>query len=173
MDALVVYESMYGNTLRVAEAITHGIREVMHAEMVEVGRAPQDGAGTVDLLVVGAPTHGFSLSRPRTRADAAERAGRAVVSDGIGVREWLGAGWRTTAAAAAFDTHTAKPDLPGHAGKAIDKRLRKAGCRLLEPYRSFAVHGYEGPPLDGELERARSWGRHLASLVGGGSPVHA
>ena len=171
MGAVVVYESMYGNTLQVAEAVADGIRQVMPAELVEVGRAPHADELEADLLVVGAPTHAFGLSRPGTRQDAERRTGRPVISSRRGLREWLEEGWRTSAPAAAFDTHTAKPDLPGHAGRALDKRLRRLGCELVERYESFAVHGYEGPVCDGELDRARAWGTHLASLVSGGTTV--
>jgi hypothetical protein len=173
MGAVVVYESMFGNTRRVAQAVAEGIREVMPADVVEVGEAAAGDRLDADLLVVGAPTHAFGLSKPTTRADAEQRAGQSVISRGRGVREWLEDGWRTSAPAAAFDTHTQKPNLPGHAGKAVDKRLRRAGCRVLERYESFAVHGYEGPLCDGEVDRARAWGTHLASLVVGGSPVRA
>ncbi len=171
MGAVVVYESMYGNTREVAEAVAEGIRQLMPAEVLEVGSAPHADELEADLLVVGAPTHGFGLSRPGTRQEAEKRTGHPVISRERGVREWLEEGWRTTAPAAAFDTHTKKPDLPGHAGKAVDKRLRKLGCRVLDRFESFAVHGYEGPVCDGELDRARAWGVHLASLAAGGTPV--
>lgn len=168
MGAVVVYESMYGNTFQVATAVAEGIREVMPVDVVEVGHAPQAEELTlVDLLVVGAPTHAFGLSRPTTREEAERRGGRNVISRERGVREWLDDAWPMTALAVAFDTHTVKPNLPGHAGRALDRRLRSLGCRLLKGYESFQVNGYEGPLCDGEQDRARAWGAHVAALAVG------
>src|SRR5687767_15013357 len=88
MRALVVYESMFGNTETIARAIGEGIEASMHADVVEVGAAPDTVPADVTLLVVGGPTHAFSMSRPTTRRDAAQRV-TAVVSRGRGIREWL------------------------------------------------------------------------------------
>lgn len=161
-----MYESTYGNTFEVATAVAEGIRRVMPVDVVEVGHVqPAEKLGLVDLLVVGAPTHAFGLSRPATRAEAARRSGRSVVSLERGMREWLDQAWPLTVPATAFDTHTVDPNLPGHAGRALDRRLRSLGCRLLARSESFQVHGYEGPLCDGELDRARAWGAHVAGLA--------
>lgn len=110
MRAVVVYESMFGNTGEVAEAIAEGLRTHMSTDVVEVGHAGAAAAVDVDLLVVGAPTHALGLSRASTRAQAAAQAGGAVVSAGIGLREWLGGLAASRGiAAAAFDTRLAKP----------------------------------------------------------------
>jgi flavodoxin len=87
MAAVVVYESMFGNTQTVAEAIAEGLSTTMRVELHEVGAAPAAMERDVDLLVVGAPTHAFGLSRLSTRASAAEQAERPLVSPGIGLRE--------------------------------------------------------------------------------------
>ncbi|HVM19426.1 MAG TPA: flavodoxin domain-containing protein, partial [Egibacteraceae bacterium] len=89
MRAVVVYESMYGNTKWIAESIAEGIRVHLPVEVIEVGSAPAEVAADIGLLVVGGPTHAFGLSRPSTRHDAAQRKGGSVVSDRIGLREWL------------------------------------------------------------------------------------
>ena len=88
MKALVVYESMWGNTQRVAEAIAAGLRESMEVELVEVNQAPAEPAPEVGLIVAGGPTHAFSMSRTRTRADAVNRGADHTASD-LGLREWL------------------------------------------------------------------------------------
>ncbi|HEX6236158.1 MAG TPA: flavodoxin family protein [Acidimicrobiales bacterium] len=168
MRALVVYESMYGNTQAVAEAVADGLRhgtDIDTVEAVEVGAAPRDVERDVDLLVVGAPTHAFSLSRPNSRADAAKRSDRPLVSTGIGIREWIAGLPRTTAAGgvATFDTRLRRPRLPGSAARAALRRMRRLGWRPAARAASFWVEGTTGPLSDGELERARRWGTELAA----------
>lgn len=174
VGALVVYESMFGNTEAVAEAVADGLRAVMDVEVLEVSRAPLlELLDDVDLLVVGAPTHAFGLSRPETRRDAAERVGHAVISDTTGMREWLAEAYSAPRdlPVACFDTHVRVPNLPGRAGHAAEKRLRRLGANVVGSPTSFYVHGYEGPLYAGEAERARAWGEELGSLVAGGTPV--
>ncbi len=64
MRALVVYESMFGNTEAVARAVAGGLSGSMEVEVYEVSRAPSPVTGPIDLLVVGGPTHAFSLVAP-------------------------------------------------------------------------------------------------------------
>ncbi len=172
MRAMVVYESMFGCTEHVAEAVAEGLREGGLADgppeegvlVVEVGHAPPLDAVDTELLVVGGPTHAFGMSLAGTRADAARQG--PVVSTGPGIREWLGSGeLRTGTRVAAFDTHVRHPDLPGHASHAASRRLRRLGGSVVAHPHSFAVEGTVGPLSDGELGRAREWGRSLAATV--------
>ena len=89
MRALVVVESVFGNTRRIAEAISSGLSAQIDVRLVDVAEAPTELAG-VDLVVVGGPTHAFGLSRAGTRQSAAQQAEDGLVSSGIGLREWLG-----------------------------------------------------------------------------------
>ena len=111
MRAVVIYESMYGNTHRIADAIADGLRT--HGEVVEapLARADEALAGGADLLVVGGPTHAWGMSRPATRKGAVEQShkpGREVALDadapGPGIREWLATLHDVPHEAAAFDT---------------------------------------------------------------------
>jgi hypothetical protein len=164
MHAVVVYESMFGNTREVAKAVREGIAPMMPVELYEVGSAPHELRSGVTLLVVGAPTHAFSLSRPSTREDAAQHCARPLVSRGIGVREWLGLvspvppGLRF----ATFDTRVATPHLPGSAARAAHTRLRRLGATEIAPPQSFWVDGTPGPLLAGQRESARQWAADLA-----------
>ncbi|QQQ80174.1 flavodoxin family protein [Saccharothrix sp. 6-C] len=155
--ALVVYESMFGNTKAIAEAIG----EALAAEVVEVSDAPDVLPDNVGLLVVGAPTHAFSLSRPATRQSAADQATDGLVSTGRGVREWLETlaplGHHVTAHA--FDTRVKIGWLPGSAAKAIAKRLRALHFEVPDKPMSFHVGGTPGPLLVGEPARAAAWAR--------------
>ncbi|MGH2736741.1 MAG: flavodoxin family protein [Actinomycetota bacterium] len=166
MSALVVYESMFGNTQAIARDIADGLSSHMSVETVEVGDAPKVVDAGVELLVVGGPTHALGMSRARTRRDAAQQAGHAVVSTGIGIREWLATvqGGSKNIAAAAFDTRINKPRVPGSAARAAQKRLGRLGFRTVVPAESFWVTGTPGPLLDGEPERARRWGERLGSI---------
>ena len=160
--ALVVFESMFGNTQKIAEAVKQGLSSHVPADILEVGTAPH-ALGEIELLVVGGPTHAFGMSRPGTREDAIRQAGGHVVSGGIGLREWLSTLERTPgkATVAAFDTRIAKPRVPGSAARAAEKRLRRLGFRVTVASESFYVTGTAGPLVEGEEERARAWGEKL------------
>ena len=169
MRALVVYESMFGNTRLIAEAVADGLSSGLDVDVVEVAAAPTSFDG-VELVVVGGPTHAFGMTRQRTRDDArrqGEQAEHELVSKGIGMREWLERVRSTGTAAAAFDTRVHKPRMPGSAARAADKRLRSRGFRSVARPESFWVSGTFGPLLEGEVGRARRWGEQLASAATG------
>ena len=162
MNALVVYESLYGNTRQIAEAITEGLALECDVEIIEVGEAPVAPAG-VDLLVVGGPTHQFGLSRKSSRQQGADDHDEQVISLDIGIREWIEDLPRVSdGVAATFDTSIRKPNLPGSAARGAARRLKKKGYRILVPGELFLVEGGKGPITDGELDRAKDWGRAVA-----------
>jgi hypothetical protein len=165
--ALVVYESMFGNTQKIAVAVGEGIATVMPAETVEVASAPTTIPDDVALLVIGGPTHGHGLAKAASRASAAKTAGDGLVSRGLGLDEWIERVGPARAPAAVFDTRIKGPGfLWGSAAKAAAKRLAGRGFRLAEQPESFLVGGPTGPQFDrvveGEVERARAWGASVA-----------
>ncbi len=167
MRALVVYESMFGNTRSLAEAVGRGLVDAdIEVAVREVGATASAIDPQVRLLVVGAPTHAFGMSRPGTRASAAERVAGEVVSRDGGAREWLarldGADGRL---AAAFDTRVDKPLVPGSAARGIAKRLTAAGLGLAVDPETFFVEDMEGPVVDGELDRAVRWGARVGAAA--------
>jgi hypothetical protein len=165
MKALVVYESMFGNTKQVAEAVADGLRATYDTGVIEVGGAPSM-VSDVDLLVVGGPTHALGMSRPQTRESAIGYTDEPLVSPGQGIREWLGGLAKSTGTpAAVFDTKVDKPWVPGSASGAAARRLRKLGFQLALHPASFLVDGITGPIGDGELARARRWGEQLATKL--------
>jgi hypothetical protein len=163
MRSLVVYESLYGNTKTIAEAIASGVGR--HGP-VSVSSVP-DIAGIdleeFDLLIVGAPTHAWSLPRQRTWEGAPHREPGAAP---LLVRQWLeivpdGHG----RAAAAFATRVDKSErVTGNAAKRIIRRLRRRHWIAFAAPESFLVDGTEGPLLDGEVGRAVAWGDRLGAL---------
>jgi flavodoxin len=167
MKALVVYESMFGNTEQVARAITDGLSEHLEVELVEVTEAPPEITDPVDLIVVGGPTHAFSMTRQSTREEAISK-GASHGSEAIGLREWLehlhGDGRRPADRMATFDTRVDKVrHLPGSAAKGAAKIAHKLGFEAAAKPESFYVQDVEGPLLDGELDRARAWGQRLGT----------
>ncbi len=166
MKALVVYESLFGNTEAVARAIAAELAAEMTVEVREVADAPARIDELVDLVVVGAPTHAFSLSRPGTRADAVKQG--ATGSAERGVREWLEqlpAGPHSESVAT-FDTRVEKVrHLPGSAAKKADRIAHQHGYPSALARESFYVEDVAGPLLPGELDRARAWGRTLLQTV--------
>jgi Flavodoxin domain len=168
MRTLIVYESMYGNTREIAEAIAAGVGA--DAEVRSVHDAGRPAAG-VGLLVVGGPTHMHGLSSGRTRrmaADAAAEDGREPepsATQGPGLRAWLHALERGAGPSAAFDTRLDRsPYLTGSAARGIARRLRHHGYDVVET-ESFLVDDAEGPVSDGEIDRARAWGASLAARL--------
>lgn len=173
MRAVVVFESMFGNTRTIAEAVADGLSTVLPVDLVEVGTAPEVVAEDVALLVVGGPTHAFGMSRPDTRRTALGQAGRDFAWARTGLREWLARLRCTLAgtAVATFDTRIRQPRLPGSAARAAERRLRRRGFRVVTRAESFYVNGTAGPLLDGETQRARVWGEQVALLCAAGSSV--
>jgi hypothetical protein len=164
MDAVVVYESMFGNTRDIAHAIAEGLATRMSVRTFEVGGAPHvfDGPG---LLVVGGPTHAFSMSRSTTRDSAQDETDDPLISRS-GIREWLDAlETSRDQPCATFDTKVPKPRLPGSAAAAAAKRLRKLKYRIIMGPETFWVEGTTGPLLEGEQGRARAWGEQLAEQL--------
>lgn len=171
MKALVVYESMFGNTEQIARAVAEGLQSRMDVELLGAEQNPGPPHDRVDLVVVGGPTHAFSMTRENTRADAV-RQGAAEGKETYGIREWiehLGNGPHADRVAT-FDTRVARTGgrvrhVPGSAAKAAAKVLRKHGYEALAKPESFWVEDTPGPLFPGEVERARAWGEHLAAMV--------
>lgn len=175
MRALVVFESMHGNTKAVAGAVAEGLSAHLRVDLVEVGAAPNAIDEDVVLLVVGGPTHAHGMSKPDSRHSAAQRDREGRVPFRVGIREWL-ADLRPVhgdVAAAAFDTRIKGPALLwGSAAQGAAKELRRLGFRDAVAPESFLVKGPLGPVrdalVDGETERARAWAARLGSELGAG-----
>lgn len=172
MRALVVYESMYGNTHAVASNIAKGLRATHEVTLVPVAAAAADLVAGADLLVVGGPTHMHGPSTAASRRLAAKTAAKPGSgltldpdADGPGLRDWLSglAGGHTLAAA--FDTRlTGIPALTGHASRGISRLLKRHGYRLVMPPESFLV-SQQNILLDAEASRASRWGAALGTAV--------
>lgn len=159
MQVVVVYDTQFGNTERVARAVAAGAADLGSVDVL----AAADSAGRPqlppDLLIIGGPTQRHGLS-PALRAylDALPR-------DGLG-----------NARVATFDTrYRMAPLLSGSAAKDAAGRLRRSGFRLVAAPESFFIERDRPPDGEkrrhgseqlepGELDRATAWGRRLAAL---------
>jgi hypothetical protein len=166
-SALVVFESMFDNTATIAAAVARGLAlGGMSVTTVPVSAAPDLDAVVADLLVVGAPTHAFSLSRARTRADAVDQ-GADPSRARVGIRDWLAAARHThgqsgPARAAVFDTRVSKVRHLRAASPRARCTLERLGFKLADEPVGFLVEDVKGPLLTGETERATSWGEDIA-----------
>ena len=173
MRVVIICESMFGNTDLLAAAVERGLRASGAATvLVDVGTAytgRRDLTGC-DLLVVAAPTHALTLSRPESRAEAVAH-GADPRRAPVGVREWLGTLEEALPASqprplvAVFDTRVLKAKhWPGSAAHRAARTLRTAGFTVVERT-SFYVEGISGPLAPGEVDRAGRWGAHLVGVV--------
>ena len=183
MRVTVVYESLFGNTRTLAEAIAAGVRgaapgaDVSCIPVAEAGPAAAEG----DLLVAGGPTHFLGMTSQRSRrmarqyrAQATRAAGHhtgTAPPAGPGVREWLATlpagGGRP---AAAFDTRL-DTLFPGSASRLSGRILREQGYQIIAAPEGFTVTTMQGPLSPGEQERARAWGAGLADSLRQSGPA--
>jgi len=153
MNAMVIYDSVFGNTERIARAIGSALGEGTPVQNISAV-TPADLNG-VQILFVGSPTRGFKPTPAITNFLAALPAGALA-----GVR------------AAAFDTRIPLDSIKnpvfrlivkagGYADRIIAKALAAKGATLAIPSAGFVVLESEGPLKEGELERAAEWARTI------------
>lgn len=161
MKALVVYESLWGNTAAIARAIADGIGP--DARAVTTDEATREAVAEADLIVAGAPVLAFSLPTEDIRDKLAADPGKAPTPPDLShpsMRSWLDALPEGHGRAAAFETRIWWS--PRGATGAIDRGLQRAGYRRAAKSQKFVVEGAYGPLREGELDRARRWGMELA-----------
>lgn len=161
MKAMVVYESLWGNTAEVAKAIAEGIGGGTKA--CSTAEATKESLKGVDLIVAGAPLLGFALPtegiRDSIRKNPREKSPSPPDFSHPSMRSWLDELPEGHGRSASFETRIWWS--PGSAAKAILKRLEKAGYTRLADPKKFIVTGRYGPLREGELEKARDWGTEI------------
>ncbi len=163
MKAVVVYESFWGNTAAIARAIAEGIGPDTPA--LNTTEATAEAVAGTDLLVVGAPVMGFSLPTEAMRRGLVREKkppAPAEIERGS-LRSWLEGLPAGKGRSAAFETGISWS--PGGATKAIAAALERAGYASLANRQRFVVADRYGPLRQGELDRARAWGRELAAAL--------
>jgi hypothetical protein len=159
MEAIVVYESVWGNTGAVAHAIAEGLGHGTEAYPTDA--VPAHRLARADLIVAGSPVFAFSLPSEgmRERILQTETEGPPPDLSHPSLRSWLDRLPDGRGLAAAFETRIWWS--PRGATGTIEKRLGRAGYRRLLKAEKFVVQDKYGPLREGELERARAWGRTL------------
>jgi flavodoxin len=159
MRALVIYDSAFGNTERVARAIGEALSAQAEVEVLRATDAGPEQLLGLDVLVVGSPTQKFQP------LPAVKELLEGIPSQGLrGVR------------VAAFDTRINMEEIEqpvgrflgrlvaalfGYAAEPIADRLKRKGGELVVAPEGFFVEDTEGPLKDGELERAAAWARQI------------
>ena len=144
MKALIVYDSVYGNTEKIARAIAEAITPSDEVKVVGAGEANPSELESIDLLIVGSPTHG---GRPTPAVQ--NLLNKVPELQGINV--------------AAFDTRipTKLVKVFGYAAGRIANNLKKKSGTLIASPEGFFVTGGQGPLKEGELERAAAWAKGI------------
>ena len=155
MKALVIYESFFGNTEKIAQAISDALSSSMEVEIRKVNEVKPEQLKGINHLIVGSPTRAFGPS-PGTKNFL-----KRIPADGL-----------RDIRAAAFDTRISEDDAKprvlrflmkvfGYAAEPISKKLRKKGAEIIGPPEGFCVNDTEGPLKEGELERAATWAKQI------------
>jgi hypothetical protein len=156
MQAIVVYESVWGNTAAIARAIAGGIGDGTRA--LATDEVEPEAAASADLIVAGAPVFAFDLPTERMRGTIRDGEAGADLSH-PSLRSWLERLPEGHGRAAAFETRLWWS--PKGATGTIEKAFAAHGYRPVAWPAKFVVRSKEGPLRDGELERATAWGRQL------------
>lgn len=157
MKALVVYDSFFGNTEKIALAVGAALGPQAEVTTSRVGELKPEHMAGLDVLIVGSPTRAFSPS-PAIRDWLKSLAPNSL----SGVR---GAAFDTRIALETIDSSVFRfiVDKAGYAARAIANALKKKGATLAAPPEGFFVTGEQGPLKDGELERAAAWARRIVT----------
>jgi flavodoxin I len=142
MNALVVYDSVYGNTEKIARAIAEAITPPDEARVLRAGEANPSDLASIDVFIVGSPTHG---GRPAPAVQEFLNRVTGPLLEGIDV--------------ATFDTRATSKfaRIFGYAAGRIAGNLKRKGGVLSASPEGFFVTGTKGPLKEGELERAAAW----------------
>jgi flavorubredoxin len=147
--ALVVYDSVYGNTEKVAKALATGLESNgVDVDLVKVDAVKFDELGEVDLLCVGGPVHAWNASKP-----VKEFLERLKSVEGLSRKK-----------AFAFDTKL-KSRLAGSAGGKIERKLKNIGLTIAKPSESAIVKGKEGPLEESAEGTFKQIGAELAKTL--------
>ena len=148
MKGLVIYDSSYGNTKKIAETIEETLKESgMEVDLFSIKNVKKLNAKDYNFLVLGSPTRFGTMS-------FAIRFFLGKVKS----KEWMNKPF------AAFDTENPEnmEKKEWSAAEKIAERLRDKKMNQLLPVLKAAVLGQKGPLQEGEIERTKDYARELA-----------
>ena len=159
MKVLIIYDSVFGNTEQIAQAIGNSLSSKENVETLRVSEVKPEQLIGLELLIVGSPTRAF-------------RPTKAI----MGFLNKIPLNGLKGVKVAAFDTRISTVDvnsrflnvlvkLFGYAAKPIAYKLEKKGGSLVIPPEGFLVKASEGPLKDGELERAADWAKLIIETL--------
>lgn len=158
MKSVIIYDSYFGNTEKIARTIGAKIKEHKKAQTLRVDDVIFEELKDLELLIMGSPTRKFSPTK-KIKTILKQLPSSSV--NGVKV--------------AAFDTRISPKDtgskilgflvkIFGYAAKPITKSLEKKGGNLIIEPEGFLVEGAEGPLKKGELKRAEQWAGLIIDL---------
>jgi flavodoxin I len=156
MRTLIIYDSQYGNTEKIARTIGTTLQQQGEVEVIRVADVNPKMFIGIDLLVVGSPTQQFRAT------EGMREFLKSLPKDAVkGIRV---AAFDTRLTQAFIDKH---PPLSfferifGYAAERIAKELKEKGGEQVIPGEGFFVDDTEGPLVVGEVERAENWAQKL------------
>lgn len=156
MKVLIVYDSVFGNTEKIAQVIGNAMGSQAEVNILRVGNVKQENLRGLDMLIVGSPTRAFKPTKEIINFL------NGFPKNGLkGVKV---AAFDTRFTMSAIEESRVLPFLVrlfGYAAKPISNRLEKKGGELIIPPEGFFVEGVEGPLKEGEIERAASWAKEI------------
>ncbi len=146
VKVLIIYDSVYGNTEKIAWAIAGAITSFGEVKVLRAGEVNPLELGAIDLLIVGSPTQGGKPT-PVIQEFLSKIPANALKNINV----------------ASFDTRVKMfvAKLFGYAAGRIADILKGKGGNLAAQPEGFIVKGNEGPLKEGELERAAGWAKGI------------
>jgi flavodoxin I len=161
MKTMILYDSVYGNTEKIAQAIGNALGSPEEVRVIKVSEAQPDQFAGLNFLIVGAPTQRFRTT------EGMSNLLKAIPADSLkGVK------------VAVFDTRLTQDEINktsvlaffvklfgthAYAAKFLVNQLKRKGGKVAGSPEGFYVEGMKGPLVEGELERAVSWARKIAA----------
>jgi len=159
MKAMVIYDSKFGNTEKVAQAVGAALAPKGNAAVVNVADVRPEQLVGVDLLLVGSPTWG---GRP---TPAITNWLKSLPANGLQGVQVAGFDTRGDMSQITSRFLTALVGFFGFAADPISKQLAKKGGTVTIQPEGFVVVDREGPLVEGELERAAKWARQIVARL--------
>lgn len=159
MNILIVYDSLYGNTLSIAEIIRTELSRSFSVTFINIEDFSSSVLSAHDLMLIGAPTHGFRAKQ-----------------ETIDLLEGLSNEDIRNYHVASFDTRIELSTIKnpvwrwmvnkgGYASSYINTQLKKKGAKVIMKPMGFLVNDKEGPLASGEIDKAKHWANELKKVI--------